>query len=230
MSTIGRATAISPDQSGNQLAGLLDQKDPGRIGDRLHAFIAELYPLCRSITGDGVRETLRVIGQHLPLKMHEIPSGTNVFDWTVPPEWNIRDAYVKDADGVRVIDFQRSNLHVVSYSQPVKARMSLNQLKEHLFTLPDHPDWIPYRTSYYKEQWGFCLTQRQLDQLEEGTYEVCIDSSLSDGHLTYGEYCLPGISADEVLISCHSCHPSLCNDNLSGVALAYDGGANPGLL
>jgi len=152
--------------------------------------------------------------------MHEIPSGTNVFDWTVPPEWNIRDAYVKDADGVRVIDFQRSNLHVVSYSQPVKARMSLNQLKEHLFTLPDHPDWIPYRTTYYRKDWGFCLSHRAYERLREGEYEVVIDASMTSGSLTYGECLLPGETEDEVLVSAHVCHPSLCNDNLSGVAVA----------
>ncbi len=149
-----------------------------------------------------------------------MPSGTEVFDWTVPREWNIRDAYVKNARGERVVDFQHSNLHVVNYSAPVRGRMSLEELRPHLFTLPDRPEWIPYRTSYYKESWGFCLSQRQLDALPDGEYEVCIDSSLEPGSLTYGECYLPGESTDEVLISCHVCHPSLANDNLSGVAIA----------
>ncbi len=182
--------------------------------------MSDLYPICRSITGDGFRESLRILGREIPLEMREVPTGTRVFDWTVPKEWNIRDAYVKDAKGRRVIDFQRSNLHVVNYSVPINRKMSLGELKEHLFSLPDHPDWIPYRTSYYKETWGFCVSHRTLQALEDDEYEVCIDSSLEDGHLTYGEYYLKGRVDDEVLISCHCCHPSLCNDNLSGMALA----------
>lgn len=189
-------------------------------GREMYGLITTLYPICRSITGDGFRETLRIIGRHIPLEIHEVPSGTEVFDWTVPKEWNIRDAYVKDARGERVIDFQASNLHVVSYSTPIYERMPLAELRAHLFTLPDHPTWVPYRTSYYKEDWGFCLSHERLLQLEDGEYEVCIDSSLCDGSLTYGECYLPGESDDEVLISCHACHPSLCNDNLSGIALA----------
>jgi aminopeptidase-like protein len=156
----------------------------------------------------------------VPLTVHEVPSGTQVFDWMVPREWNIRDAYVKNARGERVIDFRRSNLHVVNYSMPVRERMSLEQLRPHLFTLPDRPEWIPYRTSYYAESWGFCLSQRQLEALEDGEYEVCIESSLEPGSLTYGECYLPGESTDEILVSCHICHPSLANDNLSGVAIA----------
>jgi aminopeptidase-like protein len=154
------------------------------------------------------------------LAIHEVPTGTQVFDWTVPKEWNIRDAYIKNVRGERVVDFQKSNLHVVNYSVPVKEKISLAELKEHLFTLPEHPDWIPYRTSYYKENWGFCLSHRQLLALMDAEYEICIDSSLEPGALTYGECYLPGESTDEVLLSCHSCHPSLCNDNLSGMALA----------
>lgn len=183
-------------------------------------FIVELYPICRSITGDGLRETLRLLQREIPLELREIPTGTQVFDWTVPKEWNIRDAYVKNAKGERVIDFQKSNLHLVNYSVPVRRRMGLAELKEHLFTLPKHPDWIPYRTSYYKESWGFCLTEKQLAEMKDEQYEACVDSTLEDGHLTYGEYYLPGETRDEVLISCHVCHPSLCNDNLSGIALA----------
>jgi aminopeptidase-like protein len=143
-----------------------------------------------------------------------------VFDWTVPKEWNIRDAYVKNSKGERVIDFQKSNLHVMSYSLPVRATMPLRDLKKHFYTLPDYPDWIPYRTSYYNENWGFCLSHRQFMDLEDGDYEVCIDSSLENGHLTYGECYLPGETTDEVLISSHVCHPSLCNDNLSGISVA----------
>ncbi len=182
--------------------------------------IVELYPLCRSITGNGVRETLKRIRNYIPLTLHEIPSGTQVFDWTVPKEWNIRDAYIKDPRGRRIVDFQANNLHVVSYSVPVRDTLPLDRLREHLFTLPNRPDWIPYRTSYYKETWGFCLSERQLSELKDESYEVCIDSTLAPGHLTYGECFLPGESSDEVLISCHTCHPSLCNDNLSGIAVA----------
>jgi len=190
------------------------------LGQSMHALIAELYPICRSITGDGVRETLRRLQRFISLTVHEVPSGTQVFDWTVPREWNIRDAYVKNSRGERVIDFQKSNLHVLNYSVPIHKRMPLQELKAHLVTLPDHPDWIPYRTSYYKENWGFCLSHKQLLELSEDEYEVVIDSSLKDGHLTYGELLLPGETSDEILISCHVCHPSLANDNLSGLAVA----------
>lgn len=194
--------------------------NPSEIGQAMYRLISELYPICRSITGEGVRQTLRLVQRHIPLTIHEIPSGTKVFDWTVPKEWNIRDAYIKNARGERIVDFNKSNLHVVGYSVPVKKKVSLQELKEHLFTLPDYPDWIPYRTSYYKETWGFCLSHRQWSNLGEEEYEVCIESSLEDGHLTYGELYLQGETTDEVLISCHTCHPSLCNDNLSGIALA----------
>jgi aminopeptidase-like protein len=186
----------------------------------MRGLIAELYPICRSITGDGYRQTMQRIQQIVPLTIHEVPSGTEVFDWTVPKEWNIREAYVIAPNGERVIDFQQHNLHILHYSLPVRCTLPLSELKTHLFSLPDHPDWIPYRTSYYKENWGFCLSQKQFDSLEEGDYEVVIDSSLEDGHLTYGEYFVQGESDDEVLLSCHCCHPSLCNDNLSGIALA----------
>jgi aminopeptidase-like protein len=189
------------------------------LGAQMHQLIAELYPICRSITGNGVRKSLRVLQDYIPLDLHEVPTGTQVFDWTVPKEWNIRDAYIKNSSGKKVIDFQRSNLHLLNYSIPIHKKLSLAELKAHLFSLPDRPDWIPYKTSYYKETWGFCLTHRQLESLEEDEYEVFIDSSLKDGYLTYGEYFLPGESDDEILFSCHCCHPSLCNDNLSGMAL-----------
>ena len=198
----------------------LDQRNRAEIGQELHDFAAELYPICRSITGDGIRRTLALIEERIPLQFSEVPTGTAVFDWTVPKEWNIRDAYIKDASGNRVVDFLQCNLHVMNYSVPVHATMSLSELKPHLFTLPEKPDWIPYRTSYYKENWGFCLSQNQMLALQDGDYEVCIDASLEDGHLTYGECYLPGRSTDEILISCHACHPSLANDNLSGLTVA----------
>ncbi len=194
--------------------------DPTGVGEPMYELVRELYPICRSITGNGVRETLRRVSEHIPLKIHEVPTGTRVFDWTVPKEWNIRDAYVKNSDRIKVIDFKKSNLHVLNYSTPIRKRMSLAELREHLYTLPDHPDWIPYKTSYYQERWGFCLSQNQLDDLKEGLYEVVIDSSLETGNLTYAECFIPGKRSDEVLISCHICHPSLCNDNLSGIALS----------
>jgi aminopeptidase-like protein len=192
---------------------------PNDVGESMYKLVGDLYPICRSITGNGVRETLRKVGEHIPLELHEVPTGTRVFDWTVPKEWNIRDAYVKNSDGIKVIDFKKSTLHVLNYSTPIHKRMSLAELREHLYTLPDHPDWIPYKTSYYQERWGFCLSQNQLDHLEDGSYEVVIDSSLETGNLTYAECLIPGGSPDEVLISCHICHPSICNDNLSGIAL-----------
>lgn len=197
----------------------LESANPPNIGLEMHRLITELYPICRSITGNGVRETLTKIKSLIPLEIHEVPTGTQVFDWTVPKEWNISDAFIKDDRGERSIDFRKSNLHVVSYSVPVRARMGLNELKEHVFTLPEHPDWIPYRTSYYKEDWGFCMSHKQWLELTDPAYDVSIDSSLEEGHLTYGEYYLKGKQPEEVLISCHICHPSLCNDNLSGVAL-----------
>lgn len=202
------------------VAALTTAVDAGVVGREIYALVSRLYPICRSLTGDGVRQTLRILLEHIPLTFHEVPTGTQVFDWTVPREWNIRDAYVKDSWGTRVIDFNKSNLHVVSYSVPVRKRVSLAELKEHLHTLPEHPDWVPHKTTYFKETWGFCLSHRQYLGLQDGEYEVCIDSSLEDGHLTYGEYYLEGATTDEVLISCHTCHPSLCNDNLSGVAVA----------
>ena len=151
--------------------------EPAEVGAPMYGLIRELYPICRSITGNGVRETLRQVGEHIPLKVHEVPTGTQVFDWTVPKEWNIKDAYVKNSDGHKVIDFKQSNLHVLNYSTPIRKRMSLAELREHLFTLPDHPDWIPYKTSYYQERWGFCLSHNQLNGLREGSYEVVIDAS-----------------------------------------------------
>jgi len=193
--------------------------DLNKLGHEMYDLMRRLYPICRSITGDGFRKTLNIIHEHVPLEVYEVATGTKVFDWVVPKEWNIKDAYVKNSKGNRVIDFKESNLHVVSYSAPVHKKMSLSQLKNHLHSIPDHPDWIPYRTSYYKEDWGFCLNHNKLLELAEDTYEVSIDSTLKEGHLTYGEHYIKGENSDEVLLSCHACHPSLCNDNLSGIVV-----------
>lgn len=191
-------------------------------GARMYALVRELYPICRSITGDGVRQTLAAIERHLPAPLirSEVPTGTKVLDWTVPNEWNIRDAWIARSDGTRVVDFRASNLHVVSYSVGVRTRMRLAELRPRLFTLPDRPQWIPYRTSYYAETWGFCLAQHTLDALVDDEYDVCIDATLAPGHLSYGELVLPGTESAEILISAHVCHPSLCNDNLSSIAVA----------
>src|SRR5208283_3156675 len=198
----------------------LGRRGATSLGEELHRFAAELYPICRSITGDGIRRTLALIQDRIPLQTFEVPTGTQVFDWVVPKEWNIRDAYITAPDGKRVLDLQQSNLHVLNYSVPVHSTMPLSELKPHLFTIPEHPNWIPYRTSYYKEDWGFCLSHKQMLALEDGEYEVCVDSTLENGSLTYGECYLPGSSTDEVLISSHACHPSLANDNLSGLTVA----------
>jgi len=204
----------------------MDTKDIGKpgsgkgVGFEIHRLMGELFPICRSITGDGFRRTLEILHRHIPLEVREVPSGTRVFDWTVPKEWNIHDAYIKDPKGEKIVDFRKSNLHVVSYSVPIHTTLSLEELKRHLYTLPDLPNWIPYRTSYYNQGWGFCLSHRQFLALEEGDYEVVIDSTLADGSLTYGEWLLRGETDEEILISTHACHPSLANDNLSGVGLA----------
>ena len=195
-------------------------RDLSAVGREMYAFLADLFPICRSITGDGLRQTLKMIGARVPIEVHEVPTGSPALDWSVPNEWNIRDAYIKDGRGRRVVDLRSSNLHVMGYSRPIRARMRLSELRDHLHTLPDHPDWVPYRTSYYREDWGFCLSDRLLRSLPDEEYEVCIDSVLEPGHLSYGELLVHGETAEEVLISCHVCHPSLANDNLSGIALA----------
>jgi len=202
------------------LPGHADDPLLSDAGFWMYRFIEELYPICRSITGEGTRETLRRIALHVPIDIHEVPTGTKAFDWTVPKEWNVRDAYVRNEAGERVIDFNKSNLHLLNYSIPFRGRVPVKILRNHLFSLPDQPDLIPYRTSYYKENWGFCLTQRQAEALQEPEYEVCIDTDIKDGSLAYGEYLIKGSMDQEILLSCHICHPSLCNDNLSGIALA----------
>jgi aminopeptidase-like protein len=190
-------------------------------GSWMYDLSTQLYPICRSITGDGVRETLHRVNAHVGLSMIEVPSGTEVLDWTVPREWNVRDAYIKNSNGEKLVDFKQSNLHLVSYSAPFQGRLTFEELRPHLFTLPESPDWIPYRTSYYAENWGFCLAHDDLKRFAESElYEVVVDATLTAGSLTYGEALVAGETSDEVLISCHVCHPSLCNDNLSGIALA----------
>lgn len=193
---------------------------PLEAGHALHAFASTLYPICRSITGRGVRQTLALIRDRIPLAVREIRSGSSVYDWEVPPEWNIEDAAVLDADGRRVVDFQQHNLHLVGYSEPMADTLSLDDLAPHLHSLPARPQWIPYRTSYYQRNWGFCLRHDDRVQLAAGRYRVEIDSSLAPGSLTYGELALPGRSRDEVLFFTHVCHPSLANDNASGMAVA----------
>ena len=193
---------------------------PGTRTNAMLRLMERLYPICRSITGDGVRETLAILGEQIDLEIHEVPTGTQVFDWTVPREWNIRDAWVAGPDERRVVDFADSNLHVMSYSVPVRATMSLEELQPHLYSLPELPDAIPYRTSYYAERWGFCLPHAERESLKEGEYEVCIDSRLEDGSLTYAEHVVPGTVDAEILVHTHVCHPSLANDNLSGIAVA----------
>ncbi len=197
-------------------------QDYAYIGQKMYDLMEKLYPICRSITGNGVRKSLNIIQKIIPIEIIEVPTGTEVFDWTIPKEWNIKDAYIKNSKGEKVVDFNKSNLHVLNYSIPVNKKLSLGQLKEHLISLPDYPDWIPYATSYYNETWGFCLSHRQLEDLKDDTYEVVINSTLEKGSLTYGELYIRGETKDEFLFSTYICHPSMCNDNLSGpVLLTY---------
>ena len=193
------------------------------IGSKMYEMVRGLYPICRSITGDGVRETLGQIAARLPdLEMLEVSTGTAVLDWSIPREWSVRDAYIADLNGVRLVDFQKSNLHLLNYSSPFRGLLNGSELLSHLFTLADRPNLIPYRTSYYSDNWGFCVPHDWLTKFrDDEVYEVVIDTELrSDGSLTYGELLVSGSCSDEVLVSCHVCHPSLCNDNLSGIAVA----------
>jgi aminopeptidase-like protein len=188
-------------------------------GSEMYDLIRELYPIARSLTGEGVRETLRRLHRYVPFQLIEVPSGTRVYDWVVPDEWNIREAWIADPSGNRVIDLIDSPLHVLGYSIPIRTRIPFEELRRHVFTLPEHPNWIPFRTSYYGKTWGFCLTQKQFDGLTASEYEICIDASLEPGHLTYGEFFIQGEREDEVIVSANVCHPAQCNDGLSGLAL-----------
>jgi aminopeptidase-like protein len=194
--------------------------DQAELGNALHGLAARLYPICRSITGPGVRETLTILSEFAAITFTEVPSGTDVFDWTIPNEWSIHDAYIADVSGNRLIDFRQHSLHVLNYSSPISAELTFDELRPHLHTLPLQPDLIPYRTSYYKENWGFCLSQNQLETLGEGPFTVHIDSTLAPGSLTIGEIFIPGKTEAEILLSAHMCHPSLANDNLSGIVIA----------
>jgi aminopeptidase-like protein len=184
-------------------------------------FLQRLFPICRSITGDGNRETLRILNEIVPIIQHEVSSGTQVYDWVIPDEWNIRNAWIATHDGRRIVDFQNNNLHVMSYSEPIEASMKWTELKLHLYTHSELPEAIPYRTTYYKRDWGFCVTQAQYEELErlKEPFKIMIDSELKPGSLTYGECLIPGRSSQEILISCYICHPSMANDSLSGVLL-----------
>lgn len=190
-------------------------------GKKMYALCEELFPICRSLTGDGVRETFRILQKYYSdIRITEVPSGTQVFDWTIPKEWNIKGAYLEDPEGKRIVDFKDTNLHVLGYSTPVDVKIDLEELKEHLYTLEDQPDYIPYVTSCYKERWGFAMTHKQLLSLKQGTYHAVIDSELKDGHLTYGEILIPGETEQEIFISTYICHPSMANNECSGPSLA----------
>lgn len=190
-------------------------------GQAIYEFAERIFPICRSITGNGVRETLQIVKEYIPeLQIHEVPSGTQVFDWTVPKEWNIEDAYIENSLGERIVDFKSNNLHVMGYSLPMDKYVNLDEMKEFIYTQPNQPEVIPYVTSYYKERSGFCMSQNQLDSLPEDTYHCVIKSTLIDGALTYGEVVLPGTSEKEIFFSTYTCHPSMANNECSGPSLA----------
>ena len=193
--------------------------DSAASGESVYERMTSFFPICRSISGEGLRATLRLIAREVPLEIVETPTGAHVLDWIVPNEWNIRSAWIDGPDGVRIVDFDESNLHVLNYSAPVDAVLSLDELREHVFTHHEDPTLVPYRTSYYAERWGFCMSQQRFDALPPGRYRAVVDSTLAPGSISYGEAVFPGTTKDEVLLTTYACHPSLANDNLSGVAL-----------
>jgi aminopeptidase-like protein len=202
-----------------QLRSIIDALEVEALGTELQATIRELYPICRSITGNGLRASLRILQRTAPLQLHEVATGTPVFDWVVPREWNLRSARLVGPDGAVIVDAARLNLHVLNYSVPFHGKVPLEELEGHLYSLPEAPTLVPYRTSYYREAWGFCLSHAQRSRLLPGEYQVEIDTTLADGALTYGEVVIPGTEDAEVLVSTHCCHPSLANDNSAGMAM-----------
>lgn len=189
-------------------------------GYLIYKNIEKLYPMCRSITGNDINDTLKFIQKNIPINIHKVKSGTNVFDWTVPQEWNIKEAYIKNSKGEIIIDIKNHFLHLMSYSRPVNDFFTLDKLKEHIYTLPEQPDLIPYLTTYYKEHWGFCMTHNDFLNLKEDIYQVVINTTLEDGYLTYGDLIIKGKTDKEILISSYCCHPQQCNDSLSGTVLS----------
>jgi aminopeptidase-like protein len=209
----------STDGASEALRAMLEGLDTASLASALEATIGELYPLLRSITGEGLRASLRILQRTVPLQIHEVPTGTHVFDWVVPREWNLRSARLVGPDGAVVVDVARSSLHILNYSVPFQGTVSLEELEKHLYSLPEQPALIPYRTSYYKDAWGFCLSHVERQKLRPGQYQVEIDASLTEGSLSYGEFVVPGEEEAEVLVSTHCCHPSLANDNCAGMAM-----------
>ena len=201
-------------------SSLQHTKDFENIGEKMYALMEELYPIARSITGQGVRKTLKILQNNFQLKIKEVSSGTNVFDWKIPQEWNVRDAYIMNNKNKKIVDYKRSNLHILQYSEKIKKKIKTSELKKHIFTLPDQPNNIPYVTSFYSKNWGFCMSHNEFLKLNDDEYFVNIESNHKDGSLTYGEYLIKGEVNEEILISTYVCHPSLCNDNLSGPVLA----------
>ena len=190
-----------------------------KIGKEIYKLLEKLFPINRSITGKGVRKTLKIIKDQIPITIHEVPSGTKVFDWIVPKEWNIKDAYIENEKGDKIVNFKENNLHIVGYSTPVDQKMNLTDLQKHLFSLENQPEVIPYITSYYKERWGFCLSHRKRLELKNENYHVFIDSELKNGSLTYGDLIIPGKLKKEIFLSTYICHPSMANNELSGPAV-----------
>lgn len=220
-----QSDVLAPTRLATRKAGLqpatLTNTSLAAAGDEVLSLIEELYPLNRSITGPGLRATIEILGRFLfPLHVVEVETGTQVFDWTVPREWSVSEAFIEHQSGRRIVDLRDSTLHVMSYSAPVDTTLTLEELRPYLHTLPNHPDWIPFRSSYHEETWGFCIADRVARAMPPGNYRVVIRSQLYPGSMTLAEYVHPGRTEDEVLVFAHTCHPSLCNDNLSGIAIA----------